>query len=177
MQGFKGMLIGLVGYAGAGKNAIADAMCWPTAAFADSLKEDVDGLQGLTDLDLFTGEKNDKALLRPLLVAYGEGMRAKEPNYWITRLTLPHEAKKAGRCVLTDVRYLNEARYVTEQGGLLFYVQRELVGPANDEERRSIGVIMSEIGPAIIENDTPEQAAHCILRAAEFHFNKDKAVA
>lgn len=165
-------LIGLCGFAGAGKNAIADAMAWPTAAFADSLKQDIDGLEGLVDLDLFTGEPSHKERLRPLLVAYGVAMRSFDRDYWISRLYYSHESRKTGKCVITDVRYLNEARYILNHGGLLFYIHRPGIVAANDEEYRSISVIMSEIGPTVIENETPEQAAHSIVRCAEFHFNK-----
>ena len=143
-------IIGLCGYARAGKDSMAAAIVergWTRLAFADNLKNDLRtmledavrrGSAPVADASrrvcqMLAGP--DKAKARPLMVAYGAFMRAYQPDYWIARLwhqidALPDDA----RVVITDVRYENEADWVRSLGGRTIWLWRDGVGPANGEE-------------------------------------------
>lgn len=143
-------IIGLCGYARAGKDTMAAAIVergWTRLAFADNLKDDLRtmledavrrGGAPVADIQrrvcqMLAGP--DKAKARPLMVAYGAFMRTFEPDYWIARLrrqidALPDDA----RVVITDVRYENEAEWVRSLGGVALWVERPGIGPANSEE-------------------------------------------
>lgn len=97
-----------------------------------------------------------KEQIRPMFVGLGAGMRAIDPQHWIKRLywrmcvalDRPVDPPPAGasgqhdpgfrgmtcRCVITDVRYKNEADWVRSLGGLVVWIERPGVYAANDEE-------------------------------------------
>lgn len=165
-------IIGLCGYARAGKDTMAKAiigeqtrLCFQRFAFADELKDDVSkamrkalNTSGIpADPINVAGIMSDmKEQIRPMLVGWGAGLRAVDPGHWIKRLerlmriTLdypidPRSACASGsydprfrfktcRCVITDVRYKNEADWVRSLGGLVVWVERPGVYAANDEE-------------------------------------------
>lgn len=128
-------LIGLTGFARSGKDHLARAIGWKRAAFADALKRDVAGMLGLT----MEGLEGLKQKLRPLLVEYGKAQRLIDPDYWVKRIQFDPEADT----VITDVRYINEARWVKERGGIVVYVNRPGIEPANDEEANSIHELLA----------------------------------
>jgi hypothetical protein len=71
-------------------------------AFADELKRDLEPLiTARFGFSAFTEKDEEKTLIRPILVAYGEAMRAKDPNYWIRRAML---TMKSSMVVISDVR-------------------------------------------------------------------------
>ena len=158
-------IIGLCGYARAGKDTMAKAIIgaplyFMRFAFADALKRDIKAamdaaLREARRAPTYTNEIEDwfrdpvmKEKLRPMLVGWGAGMRAVDPDHWIKRLytslrplTLlandpPADdvARLTCRCVITDVRYKNEADWVRSLGGLVVWVERPGVYAANDEE-------------------------------------------
>lgn len=137
-------LIGLAGYARCGKDYLAAQLGWPRAAFADCLKRDVAQLLGLSREEL----EQRKGDFRPLLVAYGAARRMLDNDYWIDRL-----AWNVNQCVVTDVRYLNEGLWVRSHGGAVVYVERDGVGPANDEEARSLQILRDGCPHYVIHND------------------------
>lgn len=163
-------VIGLCGYARAGKDTMAKAVLgaplhFQRFAFADELKHDVSqamqkalNLAG-RDADAITvgGIMIDmKEQIRPMLVGWGAGMRAVDPGHWIKRLDRlmrvsltrpvdPRGACASGsydprfqmmtcRCIITDVRYKDEADWVRSLGGTVVWLSRPGIGPANDEE-------------------------------------------
>jgi len=164
------MLVGLCGYARSGKDTAADGLPkgFHRFSFARPLKEAADGLvaemlQSVGDYakaeevftmgtDEFSGEPEIKGVkdqfkpvLRPFYVALGAGMRALIPGYWITKLALEIEAWEEENSVITDVRYLNEAKYILDKGGIVIYIKRPGLKPANAEERRSFKEIREAV--------------------------------
>lgn len=126
------LLIGLAGYAGSGKDTIADAMGFAKASFAQALKDDLQPLMSLLGLDLT--RRADKERAREMLVAYGKFARGIDPDVWIKRLDLP----ASNVVVITDVRYTNEAQAIHEAGGWVIRVHRSGVEAANGEEWLSL---------------------------------------
>jgi hypothetical protein len=155
-------IIGLCGYARTGKDTMAAAVtCEPLSfmrfAFADELKSDVSEAmlhaliasgQHVDSIDVSRVMSGQKEKIRPMLVGWGAGMRAVDSDHWIKRLTRIIHARTlfpcdsqygklprlTSRCVITDVRYLNEADWVRSLGGIVVWIERPGVFAANDEE-------------------------------------------
>lgn len=156
------IIIGLCGYAKVGKDTIAARLPgFHRAAFADELKNDVEPLAKKLGLDLHYAE--DKELFRPVLVEYGRAARKKDPDIWINRLARYEQ----GNVVITDVRYSNEVEFITDNGGIVFRIERAGRGPANGEELSSFMRIeqVHPLMPRINNNpdDLGESAAKQIL--------------
>jgi hypothetical protein len=95
-------IIGLCGYARAGKDTLAKAIIgertgwyFSRFAFADELKDDVSKAMRKAlnaagqpvDMIYVAGiMSNKKEQIRPMLVGWGAGMRAIDPGHWIKRL-------------------------------------------------------------------------------------------
>ncbi len=141
-------LIGLTGFARSGKDTFflraADYLKSSghkatRFAFADVLKKECDSLlKAHTGISAFTSIPSEKELIRPLLVTYGTDIRRKlNPNCWINEIKndVSKKLKEGDYVFITDVRFANEARWIQSQGGLIFNIEREGIGPANKEER------------------------------------------
>jgi hypothetical protein len=135
-------LIALAGYATVGKDAICESLGFQRCAFADALKADLPPL--LSKLP-----PHEKYQIRPLLVEYGRTARRLDPDYWVKRLIIP----KHGDVCCVDVRYANECRYIQGLGGIIIRVHRAGVGPANEEEERTIGEIDRQFRLPSVSND------------------------
>lgn len=118
-------LIGLVGYAGVGKDTVGSILVedhgYQRVAFADALKDIARAIG-------WNGQKD--AAGRGLLQALG--MACREHLYsgvWIDRAFRDVDFDKP--TVITDVRLHNEIAAVELKGGAIIEVTREGVGPAN----------------------------------------------
>lgn len=119
-------LIGLCGYAGSGKDTVGSILIlghgYARRAFADPLKAVASRIG-------WDGRKNSTG--RRLLQDLGLAMREEvDESVWIapTLEDLPE------RCVVTDVRFPNEAAAIRAQGGEVWRVTRPNTGPANSHE-------------------------------------------
>lgn len=148
-------LIGLVGYAGAGKDTACRALGATRCAFADALKAKVD--------PLFPAD-TPKEIKRPAYVAYGAAMRKIDPDHWVKAIEIPDAALV---CV-TDVRYPNEAAFIEARGGKLVLIERDGVGPANEEEYGSIREVTRKHNPARVKNHEGEPGLLASELAATF---------
>lgn len=159
------MIIGLAGYAGCGKDTIADLLPgFKKLSFAHALKLDVFPL--LCQIGLDINDRSQKEIARPLLVAWGAVARKVNPNYWIDRLDDHMGINEQGcsRFVISDVRYPNEADWIKVKGGKVFYLSRPGVRPANDEELHSLDALKRECSPIHIWNDaTPQIVAQRVI--------------
>lgn len=144
-------MIGLSGYARSGKDS-AEAIIRARFtglgarsarfAFADALKRMADPfLQKTLGISAWTKVSEEKKIIRPFLVGLGESCRALDPSFWVKKLApsiLASIEKQLFMPIITDVRYKNEAEWVKSLGGIIVYIGREGVGPANDEEARTV---------------------------------------
>lgn len=145
------MIIGLAGYARVGKNTLASmivnepdaGMKMLQSAFADKLKDEVGDMLAAVKVPRSV-LVNDKENFRDLMVFWGKTRRRQNPDYWVKAVIKQyHQIKKDmnGKdflFIITDVRYLNEVEAILKEGGKVYVVQRELTGPANEEEARSV---------------------------------------
>lgn len=174
-------LIGLVGYAQSGKDTVASFMPDVTrVAFADPLREMMARLNPLVcvrggwhpykdaDYEHYNVlvrarsyewvKENTNA--RDFMVALGAGARETiDPNVWVKagKRRIEQALDEGRHVVVTDVRYLNEAMTILVNGGGLVYVDRPGVGPANEEEERSIAELRKRVDMFTLTNgDTLE---------------------
>lgn len=152
------MIVGVSGYAGAGKDSVARVLVerqgMARYAFADAIKA------VLADIDPFVtelGEWDDRlseldrpdpaqpggidwervklsSEVRRLLQSLGVAARAHiHPDVWVDAVMRRIDAA-GGDAVISDVRFPNEARAIKERGGIIWRVARPGVGPANAHE-------------------------------------------
>jgi hypothetical protein len=142
-------LIGVSGFARSGKDTFFERSKLllekhgkkaVRVAFADALKGECDELLSkYTGISAFTEEDKEKELIRPLLVTYGTNIRRElDQNCWIEKIQpeVVEYLKSDYYVFVTDVRFKNEAQWITINGGILVNVARENVKPANHEEHK-----------------------------------------
>lgn len=144
----KNKLIGISGFARSGKDTFyerckrilsqagQDSIRY---SFADALKHELDELLvKYTGISAFTESNKEKEIVRPLLVTYGTDVRRKlNQDCWIEKITkgVDHDLQHNKYVFITDVRFLNEAKWIKGEGGMLINIHREGVGPANKDEK------------------------------------------
>lgn len=144
--------IGLVGYAGSGKDTAYQLIRLfinkeaERLAFADKLKDIADNMLEIADLERVarSSDREVKEQIRPLLVWLGEYARKQDKDYWIDKIIPDVIYLKKASCpmvVFTDVRYLNEAKYVIDHSGYLVHIKSSSM-PANSTEANSIAEII-----------------------------------
>lgn len=149
------MLIGLAGYAGAGKDTVGkilvDHYNFKRIAFADKVKELAlridpticdnktfsDGvdvpLSWVVERDGWETAKRSPQV-RELLQRIGAGVRdVLDLDAWIDA-ALRRYSPYGIATVITDVRYPNELDVIRENGGVVWWIDRPGVGPVNDHE-------------------------------------------
>jgi hypothetical protein len=166
------ILIGLVGPSGSGKSTAAQYLevvhGFAPCAFADTLKDMLDALFvecGVDYAHLHEPELKNVPLprlhglsARQLMTSLGDWGRSVAPDFWIERLAqrmglyASSSAPVHDRIVVSDVRYQNEAAWITRAGGRLVRLERADVddvdpaiaaagsGPAHSSEREHTGI-------------------------------------
>lgn len=170
------LLIGLVGFTGAGKDTLADALeelGWTRSAFADPMKE------FLLRVDPYYEETkgpNGSALRRlerckrarekgggPLLDLHWNYTREKLQNlgmlfreevdedFWVKK-TMSDE-RIGPKHVFTDVRFMNEAVAIMKAGGHIVAVERPGYGEVNDHASEKGTAEVLNIAQAVVMNN------------------------
>jgi dephospho-CoA kinase len=144
--------IGLHGFAGAGKDTVAEILekyGYTRVAFGDKLRE---ALYVLNPVILFDGDGNELRLrdivddigwddakrkyeeIRRMLQVLGTevGREMIDQNVWVNSVFKSLEEDK--KYVFTDVRFINEHQAIDSRLGLLVKIDRPGVGPVNDHK-------------------------------------------
>jgi hypothetical protein len=105
------MIIGISGTRCVGKDTACKLLNkfqnYARFAFADALKDDLKELvKSQFNIDIFNPSKEDKELIRPLMIAYGCMWREKDPDHWVKKVI--DQIKPFELSVITDVRFENE---------------------------------------------------------------------
>ena len=164
------MLIGLTGYSRAGKDEVARILVerhgFSRLAFADGIKRFLElqlgGLADFADVDWDEMKKDPE--WRELLQRTGVAMREVfGEDVLVDRMHLGHAAA-ISRCVITDVRFENEAAAIREYGGRIWRVSRPDVGALNGHVSEvGIDAILADQG---IDNDgSLDDLAECVEAA------------
>jgi hypothetical protein len=150
-------MIGISGYARTGKDTFGDSLQRillsygiksKTYALATQLKYDITFLtEGDFNISAFTKNDEEKKIIRPLLVGYGEAWRKANPDHWLEILDSNLEPKTLP--IITDIRYENEADWIIENNGFILNLNRSLpdgtfVGSANKEEQLNHPLVLNK---------------------------------
>lgn len=140
----KTLTIGIAGYARTGKDTFADLVtemvgsCELTARFkfAEMVRRECARLYPHLAADMWTEDPSKKEIIREKLLEVGAGYRDKNPNVWIEHLAeiVPY-AEEPIR-LIPDARYLNEVKWILDNGGIVVLLHRDKTGPLNQEEHR-----------------------------------------
>jgi hypothetical protein len=142
------MLIGLCGYIGAGKTTVANLLVeeheFDALAFADKLKTVVDDVFCLNEWEM-RNDQTWKTTPHPKLGGHTprevyqqlgtEGFRSINPDVWLNylkqKLADDYEADYTD-IVVTDVRFVNEAKAIIEMDGIIVVVRREGIAQSSE---------------------------------------------
>jgi len=129
-------IIGLVGNAGAGKDTAAEVFFragYQRAAFADPIKTIAVQHYG------WNGVKDERG--RKLLQDIGMAGREFDPEVWIRHMRWSNPIRYGKPCVITDVRFENEAQWIRRQGGKLVRIVRSdipVIEHVSETEQKNI---------------------------------------
>lgn len=150
-------LIGLTGPAGCGKDTIADRLFamhgFVPTAFADPLRSAASEAFGLDYSDFIDRDKKDAVNAywgmtpRQMLQQMGtEAMRGTfGPEFWVRRWALTYnEIRDVANCVVSDVRFDNEAETIRDAGGIIVHVTRLGIDPVEGNHASARGVAFVE---------------------------------
>lgn len=174
-------IIGLCGYAGAGKDTAAAGLIadgWLRVAFADGVREALLALNpeiALADLSGYLihweGWDNLKANVPPvreLLQRMGTeaGRNIHGPDCWINIAKRKIDASTAN-VVITDVRFANEADAIRSWGGKVVYIERPGVGPVNGHVSEALDFepderLLNDSTPQLLQDELRDFAAEAI---------------
>ena len=149
-------MIGISGFARSGKDTFGESLQKilanygikaKTYALAYQLKIDIASFtKNEFGIDPFTKDDEDKKIIRPLLVGYGEAWRIANPDHWLEILDSNLEPRTLP--IITDIRYENEADYILENQGFLLNINRVLsdgsfINAANKQEEINHPLVLS----------------------------------
>ncbi len=113
-------------------------------ALAYELKSDIkDLIFKQTKIDVFTEKTEEKNIIRPMLVAYGDVMRkVSEGKYWTTKVENKMSTSKADFVFITDIRYdvypEDECYWLQRKmGGKLIHITKYQMSEAPSKRRIS----------------------------------------
>lgn len=160
-------LIGISGLARSGKDlftSVAQSILKENKitsekyALAYELKNDLkDLIKTKTGIDAFTENTEEKIIIRPLLVAYGDVMRKiSDGNYWTNLLEQRIGKSKSDVIFITDIRYdvypNDECTWLKhKQAGKLVHITKYKMAPAPSKRR------ISSSKPVKIYNAAPNE--------------------
>lgn len=174
------MLIGITGKKGAGKDTAAGALMMALGLkrrpFAGALKAMVRALLEYQGVDAHTVERMIEGDLKETPSTYLNGRTPRYvmqtlgtdwgrcfigEDFWVNVWSRAVEADK-GRCVVTDVRFDNEAEAIHERGGVVIEVRR---AGANGDAHASEAGVSTQLVDRILVNDaeTPELFQRVVL--------------
>jgi hypothetical protein len=147
VEGARPTIIGLSGYARAGKDTVGGILVedhdFTRISFADALKAVLYDLDPIIDDPSayyiatlvenmgWEAAKQHTPIVRHYLQRLGSAVRGHVGEDAWVRAALRH-VEPGGRYVITDVRYPNEAEEIKRLGGVIWRVTRPGYGPANE---------------------------------------------
>lgn len=167
------MIIGITGYAGVGKDTLADLLVetqgFEKRAFADKVREAYYEVAPVAHQELidelgWDAAKRENMFIRAGLQGIGSMCRKVfGKDFWIKQAL---SIELGNNIVFSDVRYENEAYAIRKAGGIIIRLKRDGIEPFNDHESETN---VDNIDPdMVIENRTPEQALKDVIELIEY---------
>ena len=143
-------LIAIVGYGQVGKDTLAGflektllkkGVLARKESFATEVRNDLyDFLMEKLGISAFTEDKDEKRMIRPMLIAWGTDVMRNQIDIdtWVNRFQPQFEKNQKEGLVtfMTDLRFQNELDWVHENEGITIWLGRHGVGPLNDDEKK-----------------------------------------
>ena len=134
-------IVAITGYLRSGKNSFADEiqkqlkdlapnLVVEQFSFAASLRVELDYfIMENFEISAWTEDEKEKALIRPILIAYGNAKRQASNNqHWIQKIHRKIEQSKCDVALITDLRYAetedDELGWLKRNGGINFHLKR-----------------------------------------------------
>lgn len=140
-------LIGITGLARSGKDSLCSAIQeiwgpeWKRYSLADEIKDHLyDVIKTRFNISVYTNNTEEKNIIRPILVAYGQaGRELSEGRYWWYELDRSINLNGDNFVIVTDMRYADpkyhdEYNWLRDNNGVLIHIEREGIKPPNAEE-------------------------------------------
>ena len=156
-------LIGIAGRAGAGKDVVASALIasegFKKVSFADAIKDGCAVMFGV-DRALFDDRerkeqvidwigKSPRQLAQLAGTEFGRGLV--RDDIWL--LTALRKMDPAFSCVISDVRFENEADFIRKNGGVMLHVRRPGTEAGTTSAHSSESGVKIQQGDFCVEND------------------------
>jgi hypothetical protein len=159
----KKSLVGLVGYPGSGKDALAEELCrwggYTRYAFGDAVKSlllATDMTYGNSLKRLEDWKRRGMHETREKLQNLGQRLRDYDEDFWVKSMP----AIIADRAIVTDIRYPNELDWIKKKGGTVVAIHRPGFGPVNDHQSETNTTRLLALADlTLTNNDTIESLA------------------
>lgn len=145
-------------------------------AFADELKRQLDPLLLLNlDISAFTEQAEEKKLIRPILLAWGQICRNIDPDHWVKGVAKKiKDFYKPHIAIISDVRYLNEFEYFSGEKKLLHVTRLDDNGnpfpPVGVDEEKNDPILIAAAEKRIICEDFHENSEKLAIIGKQFFY-------
>lgn len=162
------MLIGLCGFARAGKDTVAKGLVerygFTRFAFADAIRREVEAQYGVAPFadDAKDAPGGDGVSYRDILLEHGHRRREQNPDYWIEAIERSIcQPPTPANIVVSDCRMEREIDWVRENDGFLVWVHRSDLSSNGDATERD----WSATCDVLLHNDwrSPDQLATAVM--------------
>lgn len=168
------ILIGICGYARTGKDTLGYLLSKrsnipaKTFNFARDLKTlSKDFIMETLNIDVFTDKTDEKTIIRPFLVGFGESCRLKDPFFWVRRVSkqiddfVESSSSDLNLAIINDNRFSNESEWIkSHKYGYVLSVDRENITAPNEQERINIPEIRNKFSNFSVNWVNIENACH-----------------
>lgn len=165
------MIIGITGYAGVGKDTLADLLKpykFHKRSFADKVREayyEVAPDSHREAIEMYGWDLAKRGNIHIRIGLQGVGAMCRKvfgKTFWIDQAMPTADELLDLNIVYADVRYPNEAEAIWDKGGYVIRLKRDAIQPVNGHESE---ILLDTIeADLVIENKTPEEELDILLK-------------
>lgn len=141
-------------------------------SFAEQVRAELASfLQNTCNIDVWTSDDTIKKSIRPLLVWHATFWRERDPLHWVNKVEIAvnNDKHDIDVALITDLRYVNECRFVQSNGGNVIHIKRYSTHNAGSPSWNYVrGISDNDNTPIRVFDDAPntEEAKNDPLVAA-----------